>query len=106
MEAIINYLFSGQDVLMKVGIFVVVQALVYLILSKSSSIFSNSDLKRSHSFRPARSLSIRRIMAALADLPAGSELSPSVPRGPSTPTTHVPSPRPAAAARRQYHSSN
>ena len=102
MEAIINNIFSGQDVLIKVGMFFLVQALVYLILSKSSTIFSNNDLKRSHSFRPARSLSIRRFRAALADLPA--ELSPSESQGPSTLT-----PRATAATtttRRQYHASN
>ncbi|KAG2669349.1 hypothetical protein I3843_14G029700 [Carya illinoinensis] len=65
---------SLADVLPKVAMFVLVQALVYLILSKSSSIFSrNSDIK-SLSFRQVRSLSINRILAALGDMPA--ELSP------------------------------
>nr|XP_009791981.1 PREDICTED: uncharacterized protein LOC104239137 [Nicotiana sylvestris]XP_016502651.1 PREDICTED: uncharacterized protein LOC107820820 [Nicotiana tabacum] len=66
--------FEGS-ILVKVGLFALVQALVYLILSKSSNIFSKTQ--RSYSFKTARSLSIRRIAAALADLPAGGEPSPS-----------------------------
>ncbi|GLT72341.1 hypothetical protein SLA2020_442860 [Shorea laevis] len=62
--------------LMKVAMFVLVQALVYLILSKSSGIFSKNT-KRSLSFRPARSLSINRILAIISDMPAGGELSPA-----------------------------
>ncbi|KAF8106422.1 hypothetical protein N665_0139s0018 [Sinapis alba] len=60
--------------IMKVGIFALVQALVYLILSKSSSVFS---MKRVNSFRSARSMSISRILAVLQDMPAGGEMSPS-----------------------------
>ncbi|GMN64144.1 hypothetical protein TIFTF001_033213 [Ficus carica] len=87
-------MFFGQDILMKVGMFVLVQALVYLILSQSSTIFSNSDpAKRSHNFKPSRSLTIRSFMVALADLPAGSELSPTVPRGSSTPTKRAATPK-------------
>ncbi|CAN8315640.1 unnamed protein product [Cochlearia groenlandica] len=64
--------------LMKVGLFALVQALVYLILSKSSRVFSKSNsLKRAYSFTPARSVSIRRILAALQDIPTGGEVSPS-----------------------------
>ncbi|VVB07456.1 unnamed protein product [Arabis nemorensis] len=64
--------------LMKVALFALVQALVYLILSKSSRVFSKSNsMKRAYSFRPARSVSIRRILAALQDIPAGGEMSPS-----------------------------
>ncbi|KAK4364351.1 hypothetical protein RND71_015709 [Anisodus tanguticus] len=59
----------------KVGLFVLVQALVYLILSKSSDIFSKT--KRSYSFKTARSVSIRRMAAALADFPSGGEPSPT-----------------------------
>ncbi|XP_030511075.1 uncharacterized protein LOC115725635 [Cannabis sativa] len=77
MDSIIGSSFSGSEMVIKIAIFFMVQALVYLILSKSSTVFSSSDLKRSHSFRPARSVSIRRFMAALADMPAGGELSPS-----------------------------
>ncbi|XP_052170167.1 uncharacterized protein LOC127786663 [Diospyros lotus] len=67
---------SFQDMLLKVVLFVVVQALVYLILSGSSNIFSKRK-PRPNSFRPARSISIRRMLAVLADMPAGGEPSPS-----------------------------
>ncbi|XP_030458679.2 uncharacterized protein LOC115679220 [Syzygium oleosum] len=71
-------LFSSSlaDVLTKIAMFLVVQALVYLILSKSSDVFSKDKKPRSLSFKPARSVSIRRILAALSDLPAGGEPSP------------------------------
>ncbi|KAF3617008.1 hypothetical protein CQW23_02510 [Capsicum baccatum] len=64
-----------ENVLIKVGLFALVQALVYLILSKSSNVFSKTQ--RSYSFKTARSVSIRRMAAALADLPAGGEPSPT-----------------------------
>ncbi|CAN4126130.1 unnamed protein product [Withania somnifera] len=64
-----------ENVLIKVGLFALVQALVYLILSKSSNVFSKT--RRSYSFQTARSVSIRRMAAALADLPAGGEPSPT-----------------------------
>ncbi|KAM7476648.1 hypothetical protein LguiB_023891 [Lonicera macranthoides] len=67
-----------EDTLLKVAMFVLVQALVYAILSKSSNIFSKASPLRSLSFKSARSVSIRRIMAALSDVPAGSEQSPKV----------------------------
>ncbi|KAL5719581.1 hypothetical protein ACHQM5_012337 [Ranunculus cassubicifolius] len=57
------------------GIFLVIQALVYYILSSSSSIFSNK--MRSNSFKRSPSVSTRRMMAALSDMPAGGEPSPS-----------------------------
>nr|XP_043622411.1 uncharacterized protein LOC122594003 [Erigeron canadensis] len=67
------------DTCIKVGLFILVQALVYLILSNSSNIFSKTAPSlRATSFRTVRSVSIRRIMAALSDLPAGGETSPSV----------------------------
>lgn len=65
---------SIEGMLLKVGLFIVVQALVYLILSQSSNVFSKSD---HHNFRPARTVSIRRWAAALSDIPAGGELSPT-----------------------------
>lgn len=69
---------SFEGMLMKVSIFALIQALVYLILSKSSSVFSKSKMmQRAYSFRSARSISIRRIMAALQDMPDGGEMSPS-----------------------------
>lgn len=73
------------ETLMRVAMFFVVQALVYLILSKSSSIFSTKTTKRSHSFKPARSVSVRRILAALSDMPVGGEPSP-LPTGKQSPT--------------------
>ncbi|RZC79217.1 hypothetical protein C5167_003869 [Papaver somniferum] len=66
---------TGTETLVKIGMFLLVQALVYLILSKSSNIFSKN--MRSLSIKTVRSASIRRIMAALSDLPAGDEPSPS-----------------------------
>ncbi|KAG8391335.1 hypothetical protein BUALT_Bualt01G0177100 [Buddleja alternifolia] len=68
---------SLEAKLWKVALFILVQALVYLILSQSSTLFSNTP--RSHSFKTVRSLSIRRWAAALADIPAGGEPSPSSP---------------------------
>ncbi|XVF82101.1 hypothetical protein PTKIN_Ptkin16aG0017400 [Pterospermum kingtungense] len=68
---------SLADSLLKVLMFLVVQALVYLILSKSSDIFSNNKVMRSLSSRPARSLTIRRILDSISDLPQGVEPSPS-----------------------------
>ncbi|KAE8702642.1 putative Peroxidase superfamily protein [Hibiscus syriacus] len=65
------------DSLVKVFVFVIVQALVYLILSKSSNIFCTTNKMRSFSFRRARSVSIRRILAAVSDLPQGVEPSPT-----------------------------
>ncbi|PIN10571.1 hypothetical protein CDL12_16842 [Handroanthus impetiginosus] len=65
---------SLGSMLLKVALFILVQGLVYLILSQSSNIFSK--LPRSHSFKPARTVSIRRWAAALADIPAGGESSP------------------------------
>ncbi|KAG8056922.1 hypothetical protein GUJ93_ZPchr0002g23174 [Zizania palustris] len=64
---------SAHGALMKVGVFVLVQALVYFILAQSSAVFSRS---KSLGFRPARSVSLRRMLAVLSDLPAGGELSP------------------------------
>ncbi|KAL5719644.1 hypothetical protein ACHQM5_012398 [Ranunculus cassubicifolius] len=74
---------SLDEMAVKVGLFLLVQALVYCILSSSSSVFSNNKM-RSLSFKPARSVSIRRFMAALSDLPAGGEPSP-LSKGPSSP---------------------
>ncbi|EOA37239.1 hypothetical protein CARUB_v10010762mg [Capsella rubella] len=69
---------SFEGMLMNVSIFALVQALVYLILSKSSSVFSTSEtMKRAYSFRSARSISISRILASLQDMPASGEMSPS-----------------------------
>ncbi|KAG0513360.1 hypothetical protein BDA96_10G095200 [Sorghum bicolor] len=62
------------DALVKVAVFAVVQALVYLILRKSSDVFAPAGGKtaaRSFSFRPMRSMSVRRVLAAFSDVPVG-----------------------------------
>lgn len=59
--------------LLKVGVFVLVQALVYLILAQSSTVFSRT---KSLGLHPARSLSARRMLALLSELPLGGESSP------------------------------
>ncbi|KAI4323332.1 hypothetical protein L6164_022947 [Bauhinia variegata] len=76
---------SLGDMLMKVCVFILVQALVYLILSNSSNIFS-SNVKRSNSFRPARSKSIRRILAVLADMPPEGDMPSPAAKSPRSPT--------------------
>ena len=68
------------DMLVKIALFLLVQALVYCILSNSSNLFSNSPPRSPGNFRPARSVSIRRFLAALSDMPAGGELSPTTPK--------------------------
>jgi hypothetical protein len=60
--------------LMKVGVFVLVQALVYIILVQSSTVFSRT--KSLSRLRPAPSLNARRMVALLTDLPPGGEPSP------------------------------
>ncbi|KAK2975612.1 hypothetical protein RJ640_023544 [Escallonia rubra] len=78
-----------EDILLKVALFVLVQALVYLILSNSSDVFSSSKIQKSLSFRLARSVSIRRMLAAISDMPEGGEASP-VSRGfSSSPTERI-----------------
>ncbi|KAB2033407.1 hypothetical protein ES319_D04G015400v1 [Gossypium barbadense] len=70
---------------LKVLMFLVVQALVYLILSKSSNVFSDDKMMMtSLSFKPPRSLSIRRLLASISDLPQGVEPSPSSSSSPSS----------------------
>lgn len=67
-----------RDALTKVAVFVLVQGLVYLILRKSSNVFSKDNKLRSLSFRPMRSMSVRRLLAPLSDVPVGTdEPSPS-----------------------------
>ncbi|GKA63962.1 hypothetical protein Tco_0763568 [Tanacetum coccineum] len=53
------------------------QGLVYLIMSNSSNVFSKSKMTKSFSFKPARSVSIHRMFAAIAEMPSGGEESPS-----------------------------
>ncbi|GMN49556.1 hypothetical protein TIFTF001_018734 [Ficus carica] len=61
------------DVVLKGVVFVMVQALVYVILSSSSNLFSRNKNMRSFSFKPARSSSINRILASISDLPLGGD---------------------------------
>lgn len=70
-------LLEETDTLVKVAMFVIVQALVYFILSNSSNVFSNNKMMKSLSFKPVRSISIRRMLAAISDIPPGGEGSPS-----------------------------
>lgn len=72
-----NFEIDAGEFFFKIAMFVLVQALVYFILSKSSNLFSKDEKLRSLSFKPARSVSIRRFLAALSDLPPGGELSPA-----------------------------
>uniref|UniRef100_A0ACD5ZUB6 Uncharacterized protein n=1 Tax=Avena sativa TaxID=4498 RepID=A0ACD5ZUB6_AVESA len=63
------------DALAKVAVFAIVQGLVYLILRKSSEVFSttaSATTGRSRSFRPMRSMSVRRVLAAFSDVPFGA----------------------------------
>ncbi|TVU28745.1 hypothetical protein EJB05_20276, partial [Eragrostis curvula] len=62
-----------RDALAKVAVFVLVQALVYLILRNSSNVFSKDSKLRSLSFRPMRSMSVRRVLAPLSDVPVGTD---------------------------------
>ena len=67
-----------RDALVKVAVFVLVQGLVYLILRSSSNVFSEDGGLRSLSFQSMRSMSIRRVLAPLSDVPVGTdELSTS-----------------------------
>ncbi|KQK19088.1 uncharacterized protein LOC100832828 [Brachypodium distachyon] len=60
------------DALAKVAVFALVQGLVYLILRNSSDVFSTAKgKKRSLSFRPMRSMSVRGVLAAFSDVPVG-----------------------------------
>ncbi|GJN29341.1 hypothetical protein PR202_gb17562 [Eleusine coracana subsp. coracana] len=75
--------------LCKVAVFMLVQALVYLILRKSSDVFSPARTTgRSRSFRPMRSMSVRRVLASFSDVPVGipedgGAPSPSAPVDPA-----------------------
>ncbi|RRT70844.1 hypothetical protein BHE74_00034785 [Ensete ventricosum] len=57
------------------SLFVLVQALVYFILSNSSDVFSSTKT-RSFSLRTARSGSLRCMLALFSDLPSDGEPSP------------------------------
>ena len=68
---------DAGEFFVKIAMFLLVQLLVYFILSESSDLFSKDQKLKSLSFKPARSVSIRRFLAALSDMPSGGELSPS-----------------------------
>uniref|UniRef100_A0ACD5Y916 Uncharacterized protein n=1 Tax=Avena sativa TaxID=4498 RepID=A0ACD5Y916_AVESA len=74
---------SQHGALLKVGMFVLVQALVYLILAQSSSVFSST--KTLGKLRPSRSLSARRMVALLSDMPLAGEPSPRALSGEPSP---------------------
>lgn len=79
-----------RDALAKVAVFVLVQGLVYLILRSSSDVFSKDGRLRSLSFRPMRSMSVRRVLAPLSDVPVGTDdasPSPSMLMSPTTPSS-------------------
>uniref|UniRef100_A0ACD5ZHV6 Uncharacterized protein n=1 Tax=Avena sativa TaxID=4498 RepID=A0ACD5ZHV6_AVESA len=73
-----------RDVLAKVAVFLLVQGLVYLILRDSSDVFSKDNILRSLSFRPMRSMSVRRVLAPLSDVPVGTNDDSSELPSPST----------------------
>uniref|UniRef100_A0A0D3H7G8 Uncharacterized protein n=1 Tax=Oryza barthii TaxID=65489 RepID=A0A0D3H7G8_9ORYZ len=64
---------SSHEALVKMWVFVLVQALVYLILAQSSDVFS-----RAKSLQGEGAPAVRRMLAALSDMPAGGEPSPVV----------------------------
>ena len=72
-----------RDVLAKVLVFLLVQGLVYLILTKSSTVFSKDKALRSLSFRKMRSMSVRRVLAPLSDVPVGTDETGTAPPSPS-----------------------
>ncbi|XP_057550346.1 uncharacterized protein LOC130828395 [Amaranthus tricolor] len=63
---------SLVDVLIHLSCFLVVQALVYLILSNSSNLFSKDKTLKSLSFKRARSSSVRHLLSLISDVPSGS----------------------------------
>lgn len=68
---------ESSDDLMKVGVFILVQALVYLILSSSSGLFSVEKISSNVSSKNTQCLKIRRIfLDVLSDLPPNGEPSP------------------------------
>ncbi|XP_020586076.1 uncharacterized protein LOC110028523 [Phalaenopsis equestris] len=68
--------YTSPDFLIKVAIFALIQGLVYLILTKSSAVFSAEERNRgSHRIRPSRSASIRRLLAGVSEPPAGGDFA-------------------------------
>ncbi|KMT14054.1 hypothetical protein BVRB_4g078820 [Beta vulgaris subsp. vulgaris] len=73
---------SSIDILIHLGWFLLVQALVYLILTKSSNIFSKNKSLKSFSFKRVQSSNVRHFLSLMSDMP-----SASTPRGVSSPVT-------------------
>ncbi|KAM3332604.1 hypothetical protein ACQJBY_028034 [Aegilops geniculata] len=67
-----------RGALAKVAVFLLVQGLVYLILTNSSDVFSKDKKLGSLSFRSMRSMSVRRVLAPFSDVPVGTD-EPSSP---------------------------
>lgn len=88
-----------RDALAKVAVFVLVQGLVYLILRSSSDVFSKDGRLRSLSFRPMRSMSVRRVLAALSDVPVGTDDASPSPSMAMSPAASPPSSSRRKAAR-------
>ncbi|KAK1387522.1 hypothetical protein POM88_015700 [Heracleum sosnowskyi] len=65
------------DTLVKMTLFVIVQALIYVILTHSSDVFSTKKMIRSLSFKPPRNISIRRMLSTISEVPESGEESPS-----------------------------
>lgn len=61
------------NTLVKMALFVIVQALVYFIITNSSDVFSTKKMIRSLSFKPPRSISIRRMLSAISEVPESAE---------------------------------
>ncbi|KAL0924623.1 hypothetical protein M5K25_005468 [Dendrobium thyrsiflorum] len=70
----LSFLSSSPEFLKKVILFAAVQVLVYLILPKSSAVFGKTGEKTTGGFAPSRSLSVRRVLAAVSNFSASGEL--------------------------------
>lgn len=65
------------DTLVKMTLFVVVQALVYFILTNSSDVFSTKKMIRSLSFKQPGRISLRRMLSTISEVPESVEESTS-----------------------------
>ncbi|KAK8958423.1 hypothetical protein KSP40_PGU002952 [Platanthera guangdongensis] len=75
----LSFFSSSPEILIKVALFAAVQLLVYLILSKSSAVFSPTGDKSGGS-RPLplpRSLSVLHMISEVSNISASGELSSS-----------------------------
>ncbi|XP_021734849.1 uncharacterized protein LOC110701519 [Chenopodium quinoa] len=76
---------SPIDMLINLGLFLAVQALVYLILTNSSNVFSKNKNLRSFSFKRTRSSSVRNLLSLISDMPSVSTPRDQGLRSPITP---------------------